>query len=72
MFVDKSIQLDTIRLPQMLQEDFSDLEQFYDNDDWFNFGITIENSVPSIKAFYANGSIDSETFKLIRQKFGIV
>ena len=72
MFVDKSIQLDKTRLPQMLQEDFSVLEQFYDSDDWFNFGITIENSVPSIKAFYANGAIDAETFKLIRRKFGIV
>jgi len=72
MFVDKSIQLDKSKLPPMLQEDFAALEQFYDKDDWFNFGITIENSVPSIKAFYANGTIDTEMFKLIIKKFGIV
>ncbi|MBR1722533.1 MAG: hypothetical protein IJ727_08670 [Treponema sp.] len=56
----------------MLKDDFADLQRYYATGDWFNFGITIENSLPSIKAFYANGTIDSEMFSLIRKKFGIV
>jgi len=72
MYLDSNIILNNAKLPQMLKDDFSDLEKYYQKDDWFNYGLTLENSVPSIKAFYANGTIDSETFKLIRRKFGIV
>ncbi|MCR5125891.1 MAG: hypothetical protein K6B43_11980 [Treponema sp.] len=72
MFIDKNIILDNSKLPQMLQDDFSALQSYYDSGDWFNFGIMLENSVPSIKAFYANGSIDGTLFDLIRKKFGIV
>ena len=71
MYVDSTITLDSSQLPQMLKEDFSDLQRYYDAGDWFNFAITLENSVPSIKAFFANGTIDGEMFKLIQRKFGI-
>ena len=72
MYIDNTITLDSSKLPQMLKDDFADLQRYYATGDWFNFGITIENSLPSIKAFYANGTIDSEMFSLIRKKFGIV
>ena len=71
MYLDKSIQLDEKKLPQMLKDDFADLERFYDDGDWFNYGIMLENSVPSIKAFFAGGVIDSQMFSFIRKKFGI-
>ena len=72
MYIDRTITLEPSKLPQMLKDDFSDLQRYYDDGDWFNFGITLENSVPSIKAFYANGTIDGEMFKLIQRKYGIV
>ncbi len=72
MYIDRTITLESSKLPQMLKDDFSDLQRYYDDGDWFNFGITLENSVPSIKAFYANGTIDGEMFKLIQRKYGIV
>ena len=72
MYLNKSIQLDETKLPQILKDDFCDLEKFYDAGDWFNYGILLENSVPSIKASFANGNIDSNMFSLIRKKFGIV
>ena len=71
MYFDSEIILDSEKLPNMLRKDFSDLERFYKSGDWFNYGLTLENSVPSIKAFYANGTIDSDMFSLIRKKFGI-
>lgn len=71
MYFNADIVLDNKKLPEMLREDFADLERFYNNGDWFNYGLTLENSVPSIKAFYSNGTIDSEMFSLIRKKFGI-
>ena len=71
MYLDSNIILDERKLPQMLKDDFSELERFYKDGDWFNYGLMLENSVPSIKAFYANGTIDSDMFKLIRRKFGI-
>lgn len=71
MYLNKSIKLDDAKLPDMLKEDFFNLEKFYDSGDWFNYGTLLENSVPSIKAFFANGIIDSQTFNLIRKKFGI-
>ena len=72
MYFDSEIILDNDKLPQMLKDDFSDLERYYKSGDWFNYGLTLENSVPSIKAFFANGTIDGEMFKQIRRKFGIV
>ena len=38
MFLDKTIELDKAKVPQMLQEDFSALEDFYDKDQ-INFHI---------------------------------
>ena len=72
MIMDKSVQLDFESLPQMLQEDFSELEKYYEADDWFHYDITLENSVPSIKAFYVSGRIDSVMFKQICKRYGII
>ena len=72
MYLNKSLIIDESKLPQMLKDDFSNLEKYYDSGDWFNYGILLENTVPSIKAFYMNGTIDNAMFSLIRQKFGVV
>ena len=45
MYFNADIVLDNKKLPEMLREDFADLERFYNNGDWFNYGLTLENIV---------------------------
>lgn len=56
MFIDQEIDLRE-DLPERLQRDFHELQKYYDEGDWFNFGIFFEGAAATVKGYYLAGKI---------------
>ena len=70
MYIDKEIELPA-NLPSGLQEDFTELQEFYDAGDWLSFDLLFEAVEASVKACYLAGKITREELNLIFRKYGI-
>lgn len=44
-------------LPERLQQDFKELQEYYDADDWFMFDTLFEVVEATVKAYYLAGKI---------------
>ncbi len=71
MYVDEKISLRN-NLPEGLQRDFKELQEYYDADDWFMFDTMFEAVEASVKAYYLAGKISEEDLKCIFKKYGIL
>ena len=71
MFIDETIELRG-DLPEGLQRDFEELQQYYEADDWFHFDIFFEAVEATIKAYYLAGKISREDLNCIFRKYGIL
>lgn len=70
MYVDKEVILRD-NLPDGLQRDFKELQEYYDADDWFMFDTFFEAVEASVKAYYLAGRISREDLNCIFKKYGI-
>lgn len=70
MYNDKSIVLPD-NLPVGLQNDFAELQGYYDEGDWLQFDLLFEAVEASVKAYYLAGKISREELNLIFRKYGI-
>lgn len=70
MYIDETIQLRS-NLPDALQDDFKELQSYYEADDWFEFDIFLEAVEATVKAYYLSGKIGIEDLNQIFQKYGI-
>ena len=70
MYIDKEIKLRE-NLPDGLQRDFMELQEYYDADDWFMFDTLLEAVEASVKAYYLAGKISREDLNCIFKKYGI-
>lgn len=70
MYIDETIQLRS-NLPAALQDDFKELQSYYEADDWFGFDIFLEEVEATVKAYYLSGKIDITDLNQIFQKYGI-
>ncbi|MCM1039685.1 MAG: hypothetical protein NC314_11830 [Roseburia sp.] len=70
MYNDMTIFLPTT-LPASLQNDFKELQEFYDAGDWLQFDLLFEAVEASVKAHYLAGKISREELNLIFRKYGI-
>jgi hypothetical protein len=70
MYLDESILLRE-DLPESLQRDFKELEEYYDKGDWFRFDMLMEEVEASVKAHYLAGKITREELNLIFRKYGV-
>ncbi len=70
MYVDEKISLRD-DLPDGLQRDFKDLQEYYDIGDWFMFDTVLEAVEASVKAYYLAGKITREDLNCIFKKYGI-
>jgi hypothetical protein len=70
MYIDESI---VIRddIPEPLKEDFAELQEYYDKDDWFMFDTIFEAVEARIKAYYLAGKISREDLNQMFRKYGI-
>lgn len=71
MYVDKNIFLRS-DLPEGLQRDFEELQEYYEADDWFMFDTLFEAVEASVKAYYLAGKISRNDLDLIFKKYGIL
>ncbi len=71
MFVDEKIDLRD-DLPEGLQHDFKELQDYYDTGDWFMFDTIFEAVEATVKAYYLAGKISREDLNSIFRKYGIV
>ena len=71
MFVDEKIRLRD-NLPDRLQHDFRELQEYYDAADWFGFDTLLEGVEASVKAYYLAGKISREDLDMIFRKYGIL
>lgn len=70
MYIDKKILLRD-NLPEGLQRDFKELQEYYNDNDWFMFDTVFEEVEASVKAYYLAGKISEEDLKCIFKKYGI-
>lgn len=70
MYNDKTIAL-PVSLPVGLQNDFKELQEYYDAGDWLQFDLLFEAVEASVKAYYLAGKISREELNLIFRKYGI-
>jgi hypothetical protein len=70
MYIDDSIKLRD-NLPDALQRDFKELQEYYVADDWFMFDTLWEAVEATVKAYYIAGKISIEDLNGIFQKYGI-
>lgn len=70
MYIDKEINLRE-NLPDGLQRDFKELQEYYEADDWFMFDTLLEAVEASVKAYYLAGKISREDLNCIFKKYGI-
>ena len=70
MYVDEQIILRD-NLPDELQRDFMELQEYYNTGDWFMFDTTFEAIEASVKAYYLAGKISREDLNNIFKKYGI-
>lgn len=71
MYNDMSISL-PMGLPVGLQNDFRELQGYYDAGDWLQFDLLFEAVEASVKAYYLAGKISREELNLIFRKYGIL
>lgn len=71
MYIDEKISLRD-NLPDGLQRDFEELQEYYDVGDWFMFDTVFEAVEASVKAYYLAGKITREDLNCIFRKYGIV
>ena len=71
MYIDEQIELRE-DLPERLKEDFAELRQYYDADDWMSFDRLFEVVEASVKAHYYAGVISREDLDTIFRKYGIL
>ena len=70
MYVDEQIILRD-DLPDGLQRDFMELQEYYNTGDWFMFDTVFEAIEASVKAYYLAGKISREDLDNIFRKYGI-
>ena len=70
LYVDEKISLRD-DLPEGLQHDFCELQEYYDAGDWFMFDTVFEAVEASVKAYYLAGKISKEDLNCIFSKYGI-
>lgn len=70
MYNDESMKLPD-NLPEGLQRDFEELQEYYNAGDWFQFDLYFEVVQASVKAYYLAGKISREELNLIFRKYGI-
>ena len=70
MYVDENINLRD-NLPVGLQHDFQELQEYYDEGDWFMFDTILETVEASVKAYYLAGEISRDDLNYIFRKYGI-
>ena len=70
MYIDEKISLRD-NLPDGLQRDFAELQDYYDKGDWFMFDTVFEAVEASVKAYYLAGKISKEDLDCIFKKYGI-
>lgn len=70
MYIDERISLRN-NLPNGLQRDFEELQEYYNSGDWFMFDTVFEAVEASVKAYYLAGKISREDLNCIFQKYGI-
>lgn len=70
MYNDESMKLPD-NLPEGLQRDFEELQEYYNAGDWFQFDLYFEAVQASVKAYYLAGKISREELNLIFRKYGI-
>lgn len=70
MYNDETIAL-PVSLPTGLQNDFKDLQEYYDAGNWLQFDLLFEAVEASVKAYYLAGKISREELNLIFRKYGI-
>ena len=70
MYIDEKISLRD-NLPDGLQREFKELQEYYNVGDWFMFDTVFEAVEASVKAYYLAGKISKEDLNSIFQKYGI-
>ena len=70
MYVDEQIILRD-NLPDGLQRDFIELQEYYNAGDWIMFDTVFEAIEASVKAYYLAGKISKEDLNSIFKKYGI-
>ncbi len=70
MFIDEDIHLRE-DLPQRLQEDFQQLQEYYDAGDWLQFDLLFECVEATAKAYYLSGKISRKDLDMIFKRYGI-
>ena len=70
MYIDENIKLPP-NLPNELQHDFEELQEYYNDGDWFMFDIVFEVVEASVKAYYLAGKITKEDLNSIFKRYGI-
>lgn len=70
MYIDESIKIRE-DLPKALLEDFRELKEYYNEDDWFQFDLLFEAVEASVKAYYLSGKITKQDLDRIFMKYGI-
>lgn len=70
MYIDEKIRLRD-NLPDGLQRDFKELQDYYNTGDWFMFDTVFEAVEASVKAYYLAGKISKEDLDCIFKKYGI-
>lgn len=70
MYIDEKINLRD-NLPAGLQRDFEELQDYYNEGDWFMFDTFFEGVEASVKSYYLAGKISGEDLNCIFKKYGI-
>ena len=70
MYNDSTIVLPD-NLPNGLQNDFKELQEYYDAGDWLQFDLFFEAVEASVKAYYLSEKISREEMNMIFKKYGV-
>lgn len=70
MYNDSTIVLPD-NLPNGLQNDFKELQEYYDAGNWLQFDLFFEAVEASVKAYYLSGKISREEMNMIFKKYGV-
>ena len=70
MYNDSTIVLPD-NLPNGLQNDFKELQEYYDAGDWLQFDLFFEAVEASVKAYYLSGKISREEMNMSFKKYGV-